>query len=229
MGYRGKLAEQNRARDLRALGWTYKEICEELGVSRSSVSLWVRDVEPDRDAWVARARANYENGNFGPRPKRPHRQQLEKAAEIARFQEEGRQRIGRLTEQEFLVAGVALYAGEGAKTGHAVVFANSDPRMILFFVTWLRRFFDVEERRLRMVLYLHQGLDLGAAEVFWSKLTGIPCSQFGKPFRAVPDPSIRRAKHPMGCPRVAYSSSPTLRSILGMSDALLTCPDAIPG
>jgi len=85
MGYRGKLAEQNRARDLRALGWTYKEICEELGVSRSSVSAWVRDVAFDRAAWEARARVNYENGNFGPRPKRPHRQQLEKEAEIARL------------------------------------------------------------------------------------------------------------------------------------------------
>jgi hypothetical protein len=93
----------------------------------------------------------------------------------------------------------------------------------------LRRFFDIEERRLRMVLYLHQGLDLREAEVFWSTLTGIPRSQFGKPYRAVPDPSIRRSKHPMGCPRIAYSSSSMLRAILGLSDALLTCSDAIPG
>jgi transposase len=44
MGYRGKQVEQARARELRALGRTYEEICAELGVARSSVSLWVRDV-----------------------------------------------------------------------------------------------------------------------------------------------------------------------------------------
>ncbi len=33
MGYRGKVEERNRARDLRAKGWTLSEICEELAVS----------------------------------------------------------------------------------------------------------------------------------------------------------------------------------------------------
>jgi transcriptional regulator with XRE-family HTH domain len=142
MGYRGKLEAQNRARDLRANGWTYKEICEELGVSRSSVSLWVRDVEFDRAAWEA---------------------------------------------------------------------------------------LEIDEARLRLALYLHEGLDLEAANDFWSGVTGIPVSQFGQPYRAVPDPSIRRSKHPMGCPRVRYHSVEVLRSVMGLTDALLTCPRAIPG
>ena len=228
MGYRGKVEEQNRARDLRAQGWTYKEICEELGVSRSSVSLWVRDVEPDPEAWAARSRANYLNGNFGPRPKRPHRQQSEKQAQIAELQEEGRRRIGRLTEKEFLVAGVALYAGEGGKSDNGVRFANSDPRMLLCFVSWLRYFYDIDEQRLRLRLYLHEGLDLDAASEFWADLLAIPTAQMVKPYRAVPDPSIRHSKHPMGCPSVSYNSSPVLRSILGMCSALLSC-EALPG
>ena len=42
MGYRGKLAEQERARTLRAEGWTMPEIASHLGVSKGSVSLWTR-------------------------------------------------------------------------------------------------------------------------------------------------------------------------------------------
>jgi hypothetical protein len=57
--------------------------------------------------------------------------------------------LGRLSEREFLVAGVALYAGEGSKTDGDVRFANSDPRMIVFFCSWLRRFFEIDEARLR--------------------------------------------------------------------------------
>ena len=50
----------------------------------------------------------------------------------------GEERLGALTDRDLLVAGLALYAGEGAKTDGAVKFANSDPRMIAFFLRWLR-------------------------------------------------------------------------------------------
>jgi transcriptional regulator with XRE-family HTH domain len=44
MGYRGKLAERQQARQLRRTGLPLAEIAARLGVSKSSVSLWVRDV-----------------------------------------------------------------------------------------------------------------------------------------------------------------------------------------
>jgi hypothetical protein len=44
MGYRGKLAEREKARHLRAEGATLAEIATTLGVAKSSASLWVRDV-----------------------------------------------------------------------------------------------------------------------------------------------------------------------------------------
>ncbi|CAN5194493.1 hypothetical protein BH24ACT1_BH24ACT1_03920 [soil metagenome] len=72
MGYRGKVVEQERARALRAQGWTMPEIAAELEVSKGSVSLWTRDVEfvPRR---VRRT--------GGPKPgQHPHR--LAKLAEI---------------------------------------------------------------------------------------------------------------------------------------------------
>jgi hypothetical protein len=136
---------------------------------------------------------------------------------------EGRRRVGRLSEREFLVAGAALYWGEGAKTDGCVKLANSDPGLIEFFLRWLRHFFAVDESRLRVWLYLHRGLDLGAANAFWSELTQIPLTQFGKPYRAVADPSIRRAKHPLGCPAVSYSCSRTHRGVMGLVEALLSC------
>jgi transcriptional regulator with XRE-family HTH domain len=197
MGYGGKVAEQERARELRAKSWTLAEIAAEIGVARSSVSLWVRDVE-----FVPRAR------RMGPR--RPSSLMLAKQQEIEELRVAGLEAIGRLSEREFLVAGVALYAGEGAKTDGTLKFANTDPRMILFFVTWLRRFYEPDETRLRMRLYLHEGLDIEKASRFWSDLTEIPRSQFTKPYRAASDRSIRTRKHPMGCPAVVYSCSHTI-------------------
>lgn len=210
MGYRGKVVEQERARGLRAQAWTLADIAAELGVSKSSVSLWVRDVA------------------FEPRPRRtarrrgPNRLQLAKQDEIERLRADGLERIGALSDRDLLVAGTALYAGEGAKRDGYVIFANSDPRMILLFCCWLRRFFDIDESRLRLRLYLHQGLDIEASSEFWSATTAIPRSQFLRPYRAVADPSIRKAKHVNGCLSVRYASAETHRRVMGLVEALLS-------
>jgi hypothetical protein len=213
MGYRGRVEDRERARQLRAEAWTLREIAAELRVATSTASLWVRDVE-----FVPRPR------NRGAPSQRVHPQHTARLAEIEQLRGEGVARIGELSRKEFLVAGTALYAGEGSKSDGRLAFANSDPRMILFFVTWLRTFFIVDETRLRLKLYLHEGLDLDAANEFWAELTGIPRSQFGVPYRAIPDSSIRSKKHPLGCPSVVYNCSRTHRAIMGLVEALLTCP-----
>jgi transcriptional regulator with XRE-family HTH domain len=126
VGYRGKVEHQERARVLRAEGLTLVDIATELGVAKSSVSLWVRDVpfEPrTRRQSIAR---------------RPHPQHLAKLAEIEECDRLGLERIGRLSDDAFLAAGTALYAGEGAKRDGKVTFANTNPMMMAFFCAWLR-------------------------------------------------------------------------------------------
>jgi hypothetical protein len=216
MGYRGKVEQQEQARVLRAQNLTLDEIATRLGVSKSSVSLWVRGVP------------------FTPSPRRSgpkrttHPAHTAKLRQIEELDRLGVQRIGTLSDDAFLAAGAALYAGEGSKTEGAVVFANTDGRMIAFFCAWLRCFFVIDESRLRGRVYLHEGLDLAAAEAFWSETSGIPSSQFGVPYRAVADPSIRTTKHEHGCFYVKYSCSTTHRSIMGLVRALLSS-GAIPG
>jgi hypothetical protein len=217
MGYRGKLLEKGAARDLRASGWRLADIAAELGVSKSSVGLWVRDVA------------------FEPRPRLPARRrepnalQRRKAAEIAALQDEGVARLGRLNEQAFLAAGAALYAGEGSKRDGSVIFANTDAQMMKWFCTWLRRFFAIDESRLSMRVYLHDGLDLEAAKKHWATVTDIPLTQFRASYRAKADSSIRTTKHPFGCAYVRYDCSRTHRAIMGLVKALLSSNCDNPG
>lgn len=217
MGYRGKLVEREEARRLRAQSWTLADIAGWLGVSKSSVSGWVRDV-----AFVPSPRRT------GARV-RPHPFAVRKQAEIERLNAEGRATIGELSEREFLMAGLALYAGEGSKGDGKIVFANTDPALVRFFCLWLRRFFGVDEAKLRVRIYLHEGLDLDAATRFWRDVTGIPVAQFRSPYRAKPDPSIRHAKHVNGCVYVTYWSTTTHRQIMGLIRALITSPGSNPG
>jgi len=136
MGYGGKVAERQRARELRAQSKTLDEIARELGVAKSSVSVWVRDVD-----FVPRPR------NRGHRFHVPHPMHLAKLAEIERFDGEGVDVVGSLSDREILLVGTALYWGEGFKRDGALGMANTDSRLLQFFVEWLRRCFGVDESR----------------------------------------------------------------------------------
>jgi hypothetical protein len=216
VGYRGKLEEQEQARALRAAGATLQQIADELGVSKSSASLWVRDVPftPSKRRW-------------GPQ-RRPNPSSLRKQREIDECNDAGKALIGRLSTDAFLAAGVALYAGEGAKRDGEVCFANTDANMVRFFCEWFRRFFAIDESRLRVRVYLHDGLDLNAAKVHWSRVTGIPLTQFGYSYRAAADPTLRHNKHEFGCVYVRYCCTRVHRQIMGLIRALLSS-EAIPG
>jgi len=185
------------------------------------VSLWTRDVRLTRQLSLFRS-------NNGPRQRGPNALQRRKLAEIEELRHLGVARIRVLGSQAFLAAGAALYAGEGSKTEGEVRFANSDPRVMRFFCAWLRRFFTIDESRLRVTVYLHQGLDYDAAARHWSEVTGVPLEQFRKPYRAVADPSIRHTRHAFGCAYLGYGCSRTHRAVMGLVEALVSC-NCLPG
>ena len=217
MGYRGKVEERQRARELRARSWTLLEIAAELGVSKGTVSTWVRDVE-----FEPRPR----NRGHPAGPKHPMR--LKKEAELEQSRIEASEWVGELSSRDHAMFCLGLYAGEGSKTPGAVSMANTDPRYLRALLAWLRGEFDLDEDRMRARLYLHEGLDIEAATEFWSEALGIPGEQFQKPYRAVADSSLRSRKHPRGCATAIYSETNLHRRVMARIDAI-TSRFEIPG
>lgn len=217
MGYRGKLAERERARELRAQSWTLADIARELGVSKASVSVWVRDVD-----FVPRPR----NRGHPAGPQHPMR--LKKEAEIARCREEADEWVGELSDRDLAMFALGLYAGEGNKTDGSVGMANTNPVYLQILLRWLRSAFQIDETRLRARLYLHDGLDLEAAQAFWSEALAVPIENFHKAYRAVVDDTRRSRKHERGCATVVYSDSRVHRRVMAMIEAV-ACRIVDPG
>jgi hypothetical protein len=201
---------------MRAAGRTLLEIATALHVATSSVSLWVRDVP------------------YTPTPRRtgPNRRRQplreRRLREIAEFDVIGRHMLGVLSEDAFLAAGAALYAGEGSKSDGYVTFANTDPAMISFFCRWRRRYFLIDGSRIRVRVYLHEGLDLDRAERYWSRVTAVPRCQFQAANVVPANASIRNNRHEFGCCYVRYASSFLHRAVMGLVRALLSST-AFPG
>ena len=125
------------ARELRAQGPSLKEIVAKLGVSKSSVSLWVRDPElpPLSDEECRRRKAEASQRYWArERPLRDARRQAVRGAAA--------DEVGKLSDREIVIAGAIAYWCEGAKNkpyrrAERVTFINSDPRLIRFFLRFL--------------------------------------------------------------------------------------------
>ncbi len=168
------------------------DIAAELGVSKSSVSLWVRDVPvPPRARRQTRSQT-------------PHPHKLRRLAEIEAMDRSGVERAGN--------AGRAAPSWQreprsmparARKARAQSAFANTDPALLDLHLRWLRHFFEIDERRLRGSVYLHRGLDVAAATRYWSDRLRIPVDQFIKPQIVDRVATRKKSKHLNGCMTVA--------------------------
>jgi hypothetical protein len=76
------------------------------------------------------------------------------------------------------MVGLALYWGEGSKSGNTIAITNSDPLLILTFLTFLRKICNVDEKRLHLLIHYHSDQKEKSLVTFWSNFTKINKSQF---------------------------------------------------
>ncbi|MHC5904663.1 hypothetical protein ACVNF4_12260 [Streptomyces sp. S6] len=168
---------RDQARELRLQGWTYDQIQVELGCSKSSISLWVRDLpKPERRDSAEQARlANRKRWEHELAVRDEERQRAKSAAT---------EQIGNLSDRELFLIGVGLYWAEGSKDKpyarrESVIFVNSDPGMIKVYLAWLN-LLQVEPERLRFTVMIHENADIADAERYWADLLGIEAASFTK-------------------------------------------------
>ncbi|MDO8562048.1 MAG: hypothetical protein Q7S05_04485 [bacterium] len=173
-----KKIEKDKARHLRAEGYSMNEIVRLLNVSKSSVSLWVRDVK----LTVRQRKRLSENGHTLEviEKRRTMRLYNEFTSRQVTFRA-ATDAISRISDRDLFFLGLALYAGEGAKYSRGnVCFYNSDPRLVQVMVKYFKRVCGVKDKKFKGHVLLHPHLDARKAEQYWSKISGIPLSQFQK-------------------------------------------------
>lgn len=221
MGYAGKLEEKQKAQELRKRGLSVREIQKKLGVSRSSVSLWCRDIQLTQKQ-LEKLYLNQKTGALRGCIIGAKKKQKERESETGKLIKVGKAQIGSLNKRDLFIAGVALYAGEGEKTDGAIGFSNSDYRTIRFMMKWFREICGVSENKFRGSLYIHDNLDEKKAKKYWSNITKIPLPQFTKSYIAKDNPNrLRKTKHNYGVFRIRISDAKLHRRIIGWIKGIL--------
>ena len=168
--------------DLRTEGKSYRQIREALPikVSKSSLSLWLRDVPLTEEQHRLLALRQWEAVARRAQSVRAQRVRRQEATTSA-----ARDQIQSLAESELFVAGLVAYWAEGSKAkpwragGESLTFINSDPDMIRLFLAWLD-LLGIGRERLICRLSIHESADLSEATSYWADLTGVPAAEFAK-------------------------------------------------
>lgn len=166
-----------RARELRLEGKTYDQIQVELGCSKSSISLWVRDLpKPERRDPTEQAKIAAQ--------KRWEHELAVRDAKRRRTKEAATQEVGAMTDRELLLVGAALYWAEGAKDKpysrrEDVLFVNSDPGVIRVYLAWLH-LLGIGPERLTFRVMIHATADIEGAKRYWADLAGVDPATFQK-------------------------------------------------
>jgi len=178
-----RIKEKNKVLKLRQKGKSISEIVKKLDVPKSTVSQWCRDVQLTQKQ-IGRLAKRQESGSYKGRMKFLERIRRERMEEVVKLRKEGLKEIGNLNRRDLFIAGVAMYWSEGYTYpgGDQVGFTNSDPKMILFILKWLKEICKIPVERLSLQIKinkLHKNR-IKDVENYWSKLTKVPLSQFNK-------------------------------------------------
>jgi len=120
----------------------YGAIRKQVPVAKSTLSAWLRNFPLSKErinelkklGW-SKSEVKIEKYRATMREKREGKDREEYEKYLVHFSK-------RITQKVFFTSGLMLYLAEGAKTNnYTISIANTDSRIIKFFIRWLNNFF----------------------------------------------------------------------------------------
>jgi len=173
-----KLNERREAINLRRKGISYDVILKTVNVSKSTLSLWLRDV-----ILTSNARKRALRGRELSRYAAAMQKKRIRESNTNEIVQKGREESKILVENPLFLTGLCLYWAEGDKhKQERVKFTNSDEKMIVLMMRWFREICGVSERKFRIAVHIHNLHKPRNVERYWSRITRVSEKQFQKTY-----------------------------------------------
>ncbi|OHA34707.1 MAG: hypothetical protein A2928_03695 [Candidatus Taylorbacteria bacterium RIFCSPLOWO2_01_FULL_45_15b] len=167
------LSIKENAIKLRKEGFSYGLIKEKTGVSKSTLSNWLCELDylPNQITIekIGKARA----------ASTAAKQKL-KFASIQEAHRLAEKDIGDLRKRDIFMLGLGLYISEGTKSSSDIRIINSNSEIINLAIRWFRDVIGIPLHNFRMRLHLYPDNNVEDSIRFWSTTTKIPIVQFQK-------------------------------------------------
>ncbi|MEK7121623.1 MAG: helix-turn-helix domain-containing protein [Patescibacteria group bacterium] len=186
-----RFEDRRKAIELRLTGQTYSSIRTKLNVNKSTLSDWLKNIQLSKEQLekissdtIARRVETYINTT------RIRRQKISEA-----FYKDQKKKLLPLSKRDFLIAGLFLYLGEGAKSDRSrIQITNSDPAIIRFSIFWINKILGIQKEKLRVQLHLYKDMDIENEIKFWLDETSLKREQVIKPY--IKKTSSLKINHP---------------------------------
>lgn len=140
---------------------SYGEIRKLTGASKGSLSFWLRGYPLTKEE-LQRREVLRATGTYPLRvsaiAKAVSRRRSKWVTEADRFWDLNK-------SDSLFTLGVGLYWGEGSKRGHSLSLCNCDPRLLLVWIHWCKKF--IPEVDLRFQLQVYPEINRVLAESYW--------------------------------------------------------------
>lgn len=214
-----KLDLKNKAIQLRRNGFSLREISERLKISKSTASLWLRDIELSKAAKERLCKLGVDGRRKGILTNK-QKQDADNDIICTKIKKEFLGLVYR--KIDYRIACALLYWGEGTKykANHTVSFINADPEMIRYFLNVFRNSFKIDEKKFRGLIHLHEYHNAEKQLMFWSEITKIPINQFNKSYLKKNTGKNKKENYP-GCLSIRYSDSKIYRELMFLIKELI--------
>lgn len=217
---------------MRLRGFSFNEINKELGVPKSTLSGWMRNVVLSEKARL-RIQSRVRQGVYNGLIKRNKLQTHVARQRVARIRNEGKQFIPKLTKNDLIVVGAVLYWAEGYKrplirngkeiTAHVISFVNSDPDMVRIFIRFLIEVLHVSRDSIKFSMRLYAHINEREALNYWVGVTGATELCFKKTTYLVSGASKGKRpfnRLPYGTLQVAVNNTDKFSLLMGLIDGV---------
>jgi len=173
-----RFKDHEKALVFRKQGKSYSQIKKILKVSKSTLSLWLRN-HPLSEQRIRELR----DWNEQRIEKCRETKRKKKEQRFKNFYREQKRIIFPLNHRELYLVGLFLYWGEGTKSRPTELsVSNTDPSIIKFFITWFTKLLKIPKEKLKIHLHLYEDMDIKKEIQFWVKILKMPIKQFMKPY-----------------------------------------------
>lgn len=164
---------KTEAIQLRKDGYSYKYIKDKTGLAMSTLSYHLADIpyEPNEET-----KQTIQNAQLAS----ARTKQIQKTKSINVAKERASTTLGKITDRDLFIAGIALYIGEGSKTNNLVRLVNADADVITLFIRWLL-LIGVPKSHIVIRIHAYPETDMALCKNYWMEETGLLSEQFQKP------------------------------------------------
>ena len=157
----------------RKRGYSYNMISQKLGLSKSTLSDWLKEIpyKPNNEVIERIGLARIKSANF------KHKQRI---VDIVAMKKLAKKDIGKLTKRDLWLLGIGIYLGEGSKLHEQIRVVNSDPKIIKTTMRWFREICGLCNKNFSPGVHTYPDNNVDETIKYWSKIIGIPKKQFIK-------------------------------------------------